>query len=257
MTRQARHIDAALSVVFAPLDDGARAGLVERRLTDAIVSGVLRDGERLPSEATMARQLGVALVTAREALEAVRERGLVQTRRGREGGSYVTCDAAAADQWAGRRLRDSSRIELRDIALHVSAILGMAAEVATDRATGDDIDVLMSIHETADLSTAGSARRAVGWFQLELAAVSQSPRLVREEMRLQSEAAPLLWMCLREHEHRVRSAASREDVLAALRRGAPQAARAAVASFVQGCLDWLVVERMRLVELDTAREEAS
>ncbi|PWJ47734.1 transcriptional regulator, GntR family [Quadrisphaera granulorum] len=257
MSGDARHTDASLSVVFAPLDDHGRAGLVERRLTDAIISGVLRDGERLPSEASMATSLGVALVTAREALEALRSQGLVVTRRGRDGGSFVTCTTDSAARWAQRRLLESSRIDLRDLALHVSAILGTAAEVAADRATDDDLDVLLSIHEGADLRTAGGARRALGWFQLELAAVSQSPRLVREEMRLQSEAAPLLWMCLREDAHRARSAESREEVLAALRRGDPQAARSAVTSFVQESLDWLVAERMRVRNAQPADEEAS
>ena len=52
------HQDAARSVVFAPLDGTGRAELVEQRLTDAIVSGVLRDGERLPSESELSRSLG-------------------------------------------------------------------------------------------------------------------------------------------------------------------------------------------------------
>src|ERR687898_1915107 len=88
--------DAQRAVVFSPLDGTGRAELVEQRLTDAIVSGVLRDGERLPSESELSRSLGVALVTAREALEGMRDRGLVKTRRGRDGGSFVTYDRDAA-----------------------------------------------------------------------------------------------------------------------------------------------------------------
>ena len=47
--------DATRAVVFSPLDGAGRAELVEQRLTDAIVAGVLRDGERLPSESELAR----------------------------------------------------------------------------------------------------------------------------------------------------------------------------------------------------------
>ena len=184
------HQDAARSVVFAPLDGTGRAELVEQRLTDAIVSGVLRDGERLPSESELSRSLGVALVTAREALEGMRDRGLVRTRRGRDGGSFVTYDRDAAARLLETRVRGHSRIELRDLALHVSAIAGTAAEIAADRASHDDVETLLAIHEGADLATAGGARRALGRFQLEVAAISQSPRLVREEVRLQSEAGP-------------------------------------------------------------------
>src|SRR3954452_3022473 len=88
--------DATHAVVFSPLDASGRAELVEQRLTDAIVAGVLRHGERLPSESDLANSLGVAVVTAREALEGMREKGLVKTRRGREGGSFVTYDRDAA-----------------------------------------------------------------------------------------------------------------------------------------------------------------
>src|SRR5215207_1184941 len=103
------HQDAARSVVFAPLDGTGRAELVEQRLTDAIVSGVLRDGERLPSESELSRSLGVALVAAR----------LLESR-----------------------VRGHSRVELRDLALHVSAIAGTAAEIAADRASSDDLETL-------------------------------------------------------------------------------------------------------------------
>ena len=78
------------AAIFAPLDGAGRAELVLQRLTDAIMLGVLHDGERLPSEAELARQLGVATVTAREALEILRRNKLVHTKRGRDGGSFVT-----------------------------------------------------------------------------------------------------------------------------------------------------------------------
>ena len=138
----------------------------------------------------------------------MRDRGLVRTRRGRDGGSFVTYDREAAARLLDSRVRGHSRIELRDLALHVSAIAGTAAEIAADRASHDDIETLLAIHVSADLATAGGARRALGRFQLEVAAISQSPRLVREEVRLQSEAGPLLWLCLREQEYRDHSAGS-------------------------------------------------
>ena len=249
--------DAARSVVFAPLDGTGRAELVEQRLTDAIVSGVLRDGERLPSESELARSLGVAVVTAREALESMRERGLVRTRRGRDGGSFVTYDRDAAARLLDSRLRGHSRIELRDLALHVAAIAGAAAELAADRASRDDVESLLAIHAAADLSTAGGARRALSRFQLEVAAISQSPRLVREEVRLQGEAGPLLWLCLRDQEYRDVSAANRTRVIDAIGNVDPVAARAATIAQATGALDWLVDEKVRIeASADLTREGA-
>ncbi|MCS0500219.1 FadR/GntR family transcriptional regulator [Protaetiibacter mangrovi] len=253
MPRSTGHRDATRSVVFAPLDDGAgRAELVERRIGDAIVGGLLRDGERLPSEAELSRSLGVALVTAREALESLRDHGLVRTRRGRDGGSFVTYDREAAARTLQARLQGHSRIELRDLAVHLSAIAGTAAELAADRASDDDLESLVAIHHDADLRTEGGARRALLRFQLEVAAISQSPRLVREEVRLQAEAGPLVWLCLREAEYRERTAVARTEVIAAIREVAPAAARSAVLSLIDDATGWLIDEKLRLETGDPA-----
>lgn len=248
--------DPARAVVFAPLDGSGRAELVEQRLTDAIVSGVLHDGEKLPSESDLSRSFGVALVTAREALESMRDKGLVLTRRGRVGGSFVTFDRDAAMRLIDDRIGDASRIELRDLSLHVAAIAGMAAEVATERASDDDIQNLVRLDEASDISTAGGARRAVSRFQLEVAAISQSPRLVREEIRLQSEAGPLLWMCLSLQEYRDRSAVARARVIDAISRAEPEQARTATTDHIESAFEWLIDERARRDALtsDTGEE---
>ena len=60
------------------------------QLATAIRLGVLRDGELLPPERDLAEQLGVSRNTLREAIAALRDSGLVTTRRGRGGGSVVT-----------------------------------------------------------------------------------------------------------------------------------------------------------------------
>ena len=144
------------------------------------------------------------------------------------------------------RLQGHSRIELRDLAVHLSAIEGTAAELAADRATDDDLESLRTIHSTADRSTEGGARRALLRFQLEIAALSQSPRLVREEVRLQSEAGPLVWLCLREAEYRERTAVARTETIAAIADVDPRAARAVVLGLIDDAMEWLIGEKLRL-----------
>ncbi len=80
-------MNSAHLVVFAPVDNTARVHAVVRRLSDAIALGLLGDGEQLPSETDLAAHLGVSTVTLREALMALRQQGLIETRRGRGGGS--------------------------------------------------------------------------------------------------------------------------------------------------------------------------
>lgn len=60
------------------------------QLRDLITSGTIAPGERLPNEATLARQFGVSRATVRESLRVLSAQNLVRTAKGSGGGSYVT-----------------------------------------------------------------------------------------------------------------------------------------------------------------------
>ena len=239
MPQSIRPATAARAAVFAPLGGAGRAELVEQRLTDAIVLGLLSHGERLPSESQMASQFGVATVTAREALEALREKGLVETRRGRDGGSFVTSDDDRAARLA-ERVASLSRVELRDMAVYYTAIAAMSAELAADRATPDDIEHLEATIDAVDTDSELSSRRGEGTFRLEIAALSQSARLVREELRLQAEFAPLLWLSLRETRYRERSRDRHRQVVAAIATMDGQLARQNTTEHIAEAIEWLL-----------------
>ncbi|MTD56088.1 FadR/GntR family transcriptional regulator [Amycolatopsis pithecellobii] len=75
----------------APAPEFRRPQLADQvvgRLRALIAQGALAQGERLPSEAALSRELGVSRSTVREALKMLSHLGLVQTRAG--SGSYVT-----------------------------------------------------------------------------------------------------------------------------------------------------------------------
>jgi DNA-binding FadR family transcriptional regulator len=239
MPQSIRSTTAARAAVFAPLAVAGRAELVEQRLTDAIVFGLLSHGERLPSETDMARRFGVATVTAREALEALREKGLVETRRGRDGGSFVTSNRSRTARLT-ERVTALSRVELRDMGVYYTAIAAMAAELAADRATPDDIEHLDATISAVDTAVESAARRGEGTFRLEIAALSQSARLVREELRLQAEFAPLLWLCLREERYRERSRDAHRAVVAAIAAVDGELARRRTTEHIAEAIEWLL-----------------
>jgi len=60
------------------------------QLATAIRLGVYPRGTTLPSERVLSARLGISRATLREAMAALREAGLVETRRGRGGGTVVT-----------------------------------------------------------------------------------------------------------------------------------------------------------------------
>lgn len=64
-------------------------GQIEDWLADAIASGQLRPGDRLPTEQHLATWLGVSRMTLRHALAELAQRGLVTRTVGRSGGTFV------------------------------------------------------------------------------------------------------------------------------------------------------------------------
>jgi GntR family transcriptional regulator, transcriptional repressor for pyruvate dehydrogenase complex len=186
---------ARARALFAPLDAGRRAETVARRLVQAITLGLLLDGERLPAESELADQFGVSPVTLRGALATLRAMGLVRTRRGRGGGTFVCAPDEPRPAQLEGMLTLLSAHELRDIGDNRAAIAGAAARLAAERALPADISALGE--HAARLRCAGSVterRRADARLHMEIAATAQSPRLVRAEMELWSEIGDLVWL---------------------------------------------------------------
>ncbi|WP_285116953.1 GntR family transcriptional regulator [Leifsonia sp. fls2-241-R2A-40a] len=241
-----RATPGARDAVFAQLADAGRAEQVSRRLADAIVLGVLGAGERLPSEAELARRFGVALVTAREALGMLREAGLVETRRGRDGGSFVVHPGDADDTLLAARLRGLAQVELSDLAVYVTAIAAGCADRAAERSTPADDERLRAWVVAADFSGAASARRNAGGFLLELAVLSQSTRLVREQLRLQAEFGPLLWLGMRDAALRDTAAAAVRAIADGVAARDAATARAEVSTLLAGVARWLLAAKARI-----------
>lgn len=75
----------------------SRTALAERvadELLHQIVQGIYASGERLPPEPVLAERAGVSRLTLREAIKALRQRGVVSVQQGR--GTFVT----GAEQWS-------------------------------------------------------------------------------------------------------------------------------------------------------------
>ena len=223
---------SARRAVLAPLDQRGRVAEVERRLADAIRVGVFGDGDQLPVESELAAQLGVATVTLREALVGLRRTGLVETRRGRNGGTFVHAPAEAAQARLLERLAELSVDELRDLADHRAAIAGATAELAAERASEADLERLAQhVERLAGAGSAGERRAADARFHVEMAATTRSLRLTRAEMELQTEAGALVWLAAGDAGP-ARALADHRAVLDAVRRRDAAAARERMAAHV-------------------------
>jgi GntR family transcriptional repressor for pyruvate dehydrogenase complex len=225
------------AAVFAPLPAGRRADAVVRRLSEGIRLGLLVPDEQLPSESDLADSFGVSAVTVREALTALRGQGLVITRRGRNGGSFVRDVPGGASAVLRERLREVSPSELRDLADHYVALSGTSALLAADRAGKQDIaliaDGVAALERAVD---ADARRRAESRFHVELAAAAQSPRLTRAVIGMQAEVGPLLWLSAGTHAAQQDVLGKLRDVLAAVAAGDGPRARAVAGAHVYAAL---------------------
>jgi DNA-binding FadR family transcriptional regulator len=168
---------------------------VAYQLERAIAVGLLTEGERLPSEFELAAELGVAQGTLRQALEGLRHKGVIETRRGRSGGSFVRSDVGSPQGMVLSHLRALSSEELRDLGDVCGAVVGAAAFLAAERARADDVSRLHTFagRFREDATTVAGQRRADCRFYIEVGVMSRSMRLTREIIQQQGELAELHW----------------------------------------------------------------
>lgn len=161
--------------VFAPVPVRNAFEVTVERLAQGIRLGVLADGERLPPERELADTFGVSRVTLREAIKALRDARLVESRRGRGGGTFVVAPTR-------QRARSRDKIEksiansLED-ALSLRRVVepGAAALAASRTLTAADRASLRSYLDAASQCPPSARRLADSRLHLAIAALGGSP----------------------------------------------------------------------------------
>jgi GntR family transcriptional repressor for pyruvate dehydrogenase complex len=136
-------------------DTPTRVDEITDRLITAIAIGEYLPGARLPVERDLAASLRAGRMTVRAALARLLDRGLIETRRGRGGGSYVR------DQWpdsstdaVGRTLR--ARLgELRDRCDAICRLQGTVSRAAAESRTEHDISAIQAGFEAYRTAKSG------------------------------------------------------------------------------------------------------
>ncbi|CAM5590585.1 FadR/GntR family transcriptional regulator [Streptomyces abikoensis] len=153
--------------------------------------GLVAEGERLPAERELADRLHVSRVTLREVLKVLQEQGLVESRRGRYGGTFVLARPATAGEdelrrrVAGVDVEDTLRF--REV-LEVGAAGLCAAHGLPEGGAGRLRAALAATH---DAPLAGY-RRADTLFHLTLAELSGSPSLAEQYAAVRATVNDLL-----------------------------------------------------------------
>lgn len=178
--------------VFSPVPVRNAFEVTVERLAQGIRLGVLVAGDRLPPERELAETLGVSRVTLREAIKALRDAGLVQSRRGRGGGTFVVEPRA-------RKARSASQIgesitHSLDDALDLRRVVEPgAAELAASRTltAGDRASLLRYLADASDCAPE-QRRLADSRLHLAIAATGGSPSVTAVVAEVQMRLDELL-----------------------------------------------------------------
>ncbi len=242
-----------IQVALNPLDSATRADVVTKRLQQAIALGLLAEGSPLPSEADLAAQLQVSNVTLRASLAELRRDGLIETKRGRGGGSFIKSGAAQDQGILRKQLLDLNIDDIRDIRDLQVAITGRAAYLAAERARGNELTKLDGFARAlSSARTAGELVNADFRFHAELAAATRSAELTRVEVGIMTALAPLLWITGCHARSSDEAGSEHKAIVKAVVAHDRETARTVAELHVQRNLDALIELRMQL-----GREETS
>ena len=209
--------------VYSPVPVRNAFEVTVERLAQSIRLGVLIGGERLPPERELAETLGVSRVTLREAIGALRSAGLIESRRGRGGGTFVVSPRASRARTARRQPAAADLDDMLDLRRIVEP--GAAALAATRTLTAADRATLQRFLRESTTCSAGRRRLADSRLHMAIAAASESPSVVSVVGDVQlklTEALRRIPVIPANIEHSDRQHAA---VVAAILAGEPDVAR--------------------------------
>ncbi len=223
------------SLLRPPRDGNAFETAVER-LIRTIKLGVVAPGERLPPERELAQALKVGRTTLREALQALRQAGYVETRRGRGGGTFVTYHPRAADRAEAASLARSMGARLDD-ALDFRRVVepGAAALAATRRLSTAERGALRAALDAVTASPDDRARRgADSRLHLAIAELAGSELLLQAVADAQLRVGELLAEIPVLSRNIAHSDAQHAEVVGAILDGDQERARRAMEAHCDG-----------------------
>jgi DNA-binding FadR family transcriptional regulator len=124
--------ESAEALLRSPRSNANAFGVTVERLGSSIKMGLFAPGEQLPTERELCDLMGVSRTTVREAIRVLTVQGMLEVRRGRSGGTFVSgqlTSPSVQELQARVQRRGGSLIEVLDHRLVVeTGIAELAAE---------------------------------------------------------------------------------------------------------------------------------
>ncbi|MFJ5700074.1 FadR/GntR family transcriptional regulator [Arthrobacter sp. NPDC093139] len=242
-----RALDLLLLLRGSEPEGLGRADQVSHQIETAILMGILTEGDRLPTESALASELGISPITLRQSLAALRTKGLIETSRGRSGGSVIRRQIELTDTELQHKLRETSTEALRDLGDLRAAVASMSARLAASRADPQNVEHLEDLAKRHRDTVDEKARRRVdSRFHVAISIGAQSSRLTSVALQLEAELMTL-WWGIPDHVDGENSAVEQHTaIVQAIRdRDADAAARAAE-QHSRSDMEFLIEQHLRL-----------
>ena len=129
-------------ISFSPIGIRRLSEIVEHRIKDSIMKGEIKPGQKLPTEKDLAKQFGVSLVTAREALRALEIVGYIERNKGKGRGIVVKELQSDPAKMALYEFLRSKKFTLRDICELRRIVEPSGARLAASQMTSQGVEGL-------------------------------------------------------------------------------------------------------------------
>jgi DNA-binding FadR family transcriptional regulator len=166
-----------LAPILRPIRSGNAFEETVERLLQTIKLGVVGPGDSLPAERELATRLRVSRETLRDAIASLRDAGYLESRRGRNGGTFVV--RRVVSRPARRRsMTKAKRADFEDaLAFRLAVETGAAATAAGRTLRAADRARLLRLEKHCCGATFDAYRSADSRLHLALAEMSGSPSL--------------------------------------------------------------------------------
>lgn len=180
-----------LAPVLRPVRAGNGFEEALEQILQVVRLGLVPGGERLPAERELAERLGISRVTLREVLKVLQDQGLVESRRGRYGGTFVRPKDTAPGQDELRRR--TAGVDIEDV-LRFREVLevGAAGLCAAHGLDGDRAGRLREALARTHDAPLTDYRRLDTMLHLTLAELAGSPSLTARYAAVRASVNDLL-----------------------------------------------------------------
>ncbi|MFJ8465969.1 FadR/GntR family transcriptional regulator [Streptomyces swartbergensis] len=180
-----------LTPVLRPVRAGNGFEEALEQILQVVRLGLVPGGERLPAERELAERLGISRVTLREVLKVLQDQGLVESRRGRYGGTFVLPrnDAGGEDELR-RRIAE---VDIEDMLRFREVLEVGAAGLCATHGLSDEQEqrLRQALSRTHD-APLGDYRRLDTLLHLTLAELCGSPTLTAQYAAVRATVNDLL-----------------------------------------------------------------